>query len=55
MREFDLLEVSGLGFEAEESRGVADITEEDDGGDGGDEEEDCEYLVEIFGEPCREI
>nr|POE95361.1 hypothetical protein CFP56_42863 [Quercus suber] len=44
--------VFGLGFEAEESGSVADISKEEEGGDGGDEEEDDDDLVKVDGKPC---
>lgn len=53
--EMDLVELLGLGFEAEECGGVADIAEEEEGCDGGDEEANCDDFVEILRDPCREI
>lgn len=45
----------GLGFEAEESGVVADVAEEEDGGDSADEEADGDDLVEVVGEPGGEV
>lgn len=51
----DGFELLGLRLEAEERCRVADVAEEEEGGDGGDQEEDGDDLVEVLGCPCGEI
>lgn len=42
-------------MEAEKGGAIADIAEEKEGGDGDDQEQNRDYLVAIFREPCGEI